>query len=291
MARERRTLAFDLGGTWTRAGVVEDGVVLDRRRVPTSAGVGFLDVARYLADELEQYEPTRVVVGAAGIVDYQEGRLLCSRNLPPSWIPDLTEESLRAVTDRPIALANDADVAALGEATYGAGKGFDNILYLTISTGIGAGAVHRSRPCRGMQSLLNVGNLPLASPTSTDGAGHGARTVEEAASGAALTRRAQASGIAGGVPALVERVRAGDPSATLIRTSASNPVAFATAELSHDFLPEVVVIGGGLSQAGKTLLAPIRRRLAERGLSHMFEVRRSACGDDAGLVGSDRWVR
>lgn len=289
MARRPRTLAFDVGGTWTRAGIVEDGLVLDRRRVPTSEGVGFHDIARHLAEELEQHEAPNVVIGVAGIVDYRTGRLLSSRNLPTSWIPELAEESLRVVFDRSIALANDADVAALGEATYGAGRGFENVLYLTISTGIGAGAVRRGRPCRGMQSLLSAGNLPFSSPIPHDS--DGADTVEDAASGTALTRRALAAGIVGGVPALVDRVRAGDPIANLIWNSATDAIAVAIVELSHDLLPDVVVLGGGVSQAGDTLLAPIRRRLAERGSSSTIDVRRSARRDDAGLVGSDKWVR
>ena len=80
-------------------------------------------------------------LGFPGPVDYDAGMLLWAPHLPESWTTALTNEELTNCLDLPVFIANDADLAAVGEATFGAGKGIPDVAYLTISTGIGAGII------------------------------------------------------------------------------------------------------------------------------------------------------
>ena len=101
------------------------------------------------------------VVGLPGAVDYESGRLLWAPHLPARWPDLLSGEELSAQVGLPVSIANDADLAAVGEAAFGAGAGTADVAYLTISTGIGAGVVHGGRLLRGKRSLAEVGHTVI----------------------------------------------------------------------------------------------------------------------------------
>lgn len=169
-------LSVDLGGTTMRAAVVDaDGTLRDRatERTPTDAPrPEALEVliasVRARADEARM-PIDAVVVGVPGRVDYAKGRLEYAPNLPSTWLPDLTEGHLAKLFDLPVYLANDADLAAVGEARFGAGAGYRDVVYLTISTGIGAGVVFDSRVLRATRSVAEIGHTILSVPHLADG--------------------------------------------------------------------------------------------------------------------------
>ncbi|HEV2310840.1 MAG TPA: ROK family protein, partial [Acidimicrobiia bacterium] len=117
-----QTLAVDLGGTNMRAAAVDaTGEILDRAVVPTPRKAAtldpFLDLVQGLAAD---HDVEHAVVAVPGRVDHQRGLLLHAPNLPEGWAPLLTRAALEDALGRPVALANDADVAAVGEARFGA---------------------------------------------------------------------------------------------------------------------------------------------------------------------------
>jgi glucokinase len=282
-------VAVDLGGTRMRVAVVgPGGTVLARRAEPTPRKAACPDaLIRLIAGMLDPAVPRCAVIGVPGRVEYGAGRLEHAPNLPASWIPVLTEAELSGVLRIPVALANDADLAAVGEACFGAGRGFRDIVYLTFSTGVGAGVMLDGRLVHGRRSLAEVGHMVIDQSAA---AREEPATLEALASGTALARRAADAGIEGGAPEVVQRVRAGDDVAAGLWAQLVQAAAIGVGNVAQLYSPEVVVIGGGLGRVGDLLLEPIRQHLRTHGPSGVrVEVVGAALGDDAGLAGAAGW--
>jgi glucokinase len=286
------TLTVDLGGTNVRAALVDGlGTVSARveRDTPKTAA---LDAVRDLVREvLDGGDATGAVVGVPGRVDYGGGRLEYAPNLAPDWVDCLTEAALSDAFGLDVALANDADLAAVGEAWFGAGRQHSDVAYLTISTGIGAGVVTGGLLVHGRRSVAEVGHTIVDGRALLEGR---KATVELLGSGTALTALAQEADIAPDGPALVELVRAGDATAERIFERVVYAAAIGAVNLAHLFTPEVIVIGGGLGLVGELVLEPIRTLVHERGpraLPAPIVVCNAELGDDAGLAGGGAWSR
>lgn len=290
VSERQHILAIDLGGTHMRAALVDaDGRVSARqeRATPKEADVDVLfDLAQSVRGDAE-----RAVIGVPGRVDYGAGLLEYAPNIPESWRDALTEATLSKALGIDVALANDADLAAVGEAWFGAGRSHADVAYLTISTGIGAGVVTGGLLVHGRRSVAEVGHTIVDGRAMLEG---NKATVEELGSGTALTALARDAGIADDGPALVELVRAGDVTAQRIFERVVFSAAIGAVNLAHLFTPEVIVVGGGLGLVGELVLEPIRAMVAERGpnaLPQPIEVVNAALGDDAGLAGAGAWER
>jgi glucokinase len=218
------------------------------------------------------------------------GQLEYAPNLPASWASTLTADRLSDVLGLPVELANDADLAAVGEATFGAGRGFADIVYLTVSTGVGAGVLLGGRLVHGQRSLAELGH------TVIDRVAVGLdqpATVEQLASGTALARHAAALGLEAEGAELVALVDE-DDRARRAWEEAVQVVGLAVANVAHLFAPEVVVVGGGVGRSGEKLLAPVRAVLAAhgpQGRDAIPLVLAASLGDDAGLAGAAAWRR
>ena len=238
-----RILACDVGGTRLRVAVVETG---------------------------------GAVVGLPGVVDYSRGEVLTLPNLPDWERGSLSAARLGAELGVPVLFANDADLAALGEHRYGAGRGSQDMLYVTSSTGVGAGVVISGRLLHGRLSLAEAGH------TIIDWATGG--TLEGLGSGTALARAAGED-----AAAVAARAAAGDPVASRHFATTAEAFAVGVLNLVHCYSPEVVVIGGGMSQAGELLLGPVRERLercGDGGVASKVKVVKAQGNDDVGLRGA-----
>ena len=276
MSRES-ILACDLGGTRLRAALVDpDGTVRSKKVIPTPPDDpgALARVMRQVLDGAKGSTPG-AVVGVPGPVDYSRGEALNLPNLP-HWKGHLSAERLSTELGLPVLMANDADLAALGEHRYGAGRGYQDVLYVTSSTGVGAGAILGGRLLRGALSLAEIGH------TIIDGATHG--TVEGLGSGTALARLAGQDAASVG-----SRATAGDAGAKRHFASVAENFAIGVFNAVHCFSPQVVVIGGGMSEAGDLLLEPIRAILERCGAicpASCALVVRAQGGDDVGLRGA-----
>ena len=290
MSERRSWLALDVGGTNMRAAIVEeDGTVGERVDRPTERDASTLiELAR---DVLEGDDVQGAVVGLPGRVDYGAGTLEYAPNIDVSWRTDLTEATLREALGVDVALANDADLAAVGEAWFGAGRSFRDVAYLTISTGIGAGVVTGGLLVHGRRSVAEVGHTIVDGRALLEGR---PATVEQLGSGTALTGLAREAELAEDGPALVALVQRGDVTATRVFERVVYSAAIGAVNLAHLFTPEVIVVGGGLGLVGELVLDPIRRLVDERGPRSLPEpiiVVNAALGDDAGLAGAGAWSR
>lgn len=292
-------LAVDVGGTRLRAALVNDrGHVMHRQSLRTPADEGAEAVVAAIASAC------RAVIAAAGAPsDLKLG--LCAPGpldarrgiaLATPTIRGFTDFPLRhAVSDAlglPVVIENDGPCAALGEWLCGAGKGVENFVYVTISTGIGGGIISEGRLLRGRLGLAgHIGHIPIRSETGAI-CFCGQRGCWEAeASGSALTKKARVAGFADLADAFAHAA-AGDAQAHAFADAAAADIALGLAGVIHVLSPERVVIGGGVSNAfgllGPMILAHVEARVIApfRGV----EIVPAALGDDSGLAGAAQLV-
>lgn len=279
-----KMLAVDLGGTQLRVAVVDaQGSVLARSVRPTRQGP---DGPAELVAHMRELAAgcAYAVVGVPGRVDHRAGRLDHAPNLDPRWTPALTEAALADAVGLPVHLANDADLAAVGEARFGAGRGFEDVVFLTFSTGVGAGVLLGGKLLRGRRSAAEVGHVILDEGAFARGM---PATFEERASGTGLARVAAWLGIAGSG---AEIVATEDPRAKAALEMTIAAACVGVRNVAFCFSPEIVVIGGGFGLLGERLWTPLREHLRAYGPPGLdIEVRGAALGDAAGLVGAAAW--
>jgi predicted NBD/HSP70 family sugar kinase len=278
-----------------RAALVDpEGHILVRRSVPTPAEADvpatFTDLIVTMAADRSHGTATHAVVGLPGAVDYEAGRFLWAPNLPEQWPDQLSAAGLSAQLGLPVNIANDADLAAVGEAWFGAGATSAAVAYLTISTGIGAGVVNGGRIVRGTRSLAEVGHVVIDWRAWRDGA---PCTVEELGSGSGVARQAREAGLgAVGARDVEAGAAAGEPRAVAIWEQAIAACAAGISNLVMSFYPSTVVIGGGMGRQD-AFFDPLRGMVLQQPGHHPDDLTivRSTLGDDAGLSGAAAWTR
>jgi glucokinase len=285
------TVAVDLGGTHVRVALVgADGRVLDRIRTETPhrdpAPDVIVELVRKVAAEATT-EIRRCVVGVPGVVDYDREQLVAAPNLPQGWIPDLCETWLAARTGLEVAMANDADLAAVGESSFGAGTDARDVVYVTISTGVGAGIVLGQRLVHGRYSGGEIGHTVIDRSVERNGDDG---TVEGLGSGTAMKVAAQAIGLDVAGAAFADLVRSADARATGIWEDAIDAVAVGVTNLCWLVTPHMVVVGGGVGMNTDLVLPRIRDRVAANGPAiDPIQVVAASLGDDAALCGAAAW--
>jgi glucokinase len=298
-------LALDLGGTQLRTALaLADGTLVDRRSEPTpQAADEMVDAAtralgRVLDDARTKRRdaPTALGISAPGPLDPLNGVLIDPPNLDRRLWGFALAPTLGDQLGLPAYLERDTQVAALAEGQFGAARGVDDYVYLTVSTGIGGGVVSGGRLLRGPDGLAGeLGHLTvdLDGPVCGCGArGH----LEAISSGTGIARAARERGLgdvgAAHVAALED---AGDPTASEIMDYARRAFAAALVTIVDVFNPTRVVVGGGIAMGqGDRLLQPARdtvERLAFRRQAARVEIVPAQLGDDVGLVGALSLVR
>ena len=305
-------LVADVGGTQTRVALVSaDGGVTARHSAETLARQGRDTVMNSLAAMLEHVaaaQPGEVVgvgLSLASPVEPRTGVMFNPPNLGPEWdmyspIPYLTER-----LSLPVFAANDATLGAVGEHAYGAGRGCDNIVYMTVSTGIGGGVIINNRLYAGTSGFGGeIGHMTLDRNGPRCNCGN-IGCLEALASGTALARDAKARIRAGerseilhlargdidAVSArhVAQAARHGDALAQSLMAAVAGHLATGVINLMHIFDPEVIVIGGGLGQNIDTFMPIIEREVKSRAMAHFkgkAPVAPSQLGDDVSLVGA-----
>ena len=301
---------IDIGGTKIAGGVVDDdGNVLEKLRVESRAGdvEAMEDTVVGLVTELSsRHELTAVGVGVAGYVDHARARVLIAPNL--DWRDVDLKADLEQRIDVPVVIENDANAAAWGEFQYGAGADVENLLLVTVGTGVGGGLVTDGKLGRGGFGVAaEIGHLrvvPDGIPCPCGQRG----CFEQYASGSALERETRAAAAADpeAAVAVLELAggRAEDIDGPMITQAAGEGDEFSLARLADlgGWLgegiaslctvldPAVVAVGGGVAAAGEMLLAPLRASFEEhlpgREYRPLAEIRAATLGNTAGLIGA-----
>jgi glucokinase len=285
-----RALAVDVGGTRVRAAVVtRQGRVLARLEAPTRAADSPEAVVAQVADLARRLPAEGIAVAgvcAPGPLDVDRGMALATPT-----IAGFRDFPLRAALADclpwPVHLEHDGHAAAWGEWRFGAGRGTQDMVYVTLSTGIGAGVVTGGRLQRGHRGMAgHAGHMTVAPGGPVCACGN--RGCWEAiASGPAFAARARDAGFADGAAAFAA-ARAGDTAALALCGALAADIGLGLTNLIHLFSPALVVVGGGMT-AGLDLLAPgIAAHIARTALPPFrgVPVLPAALGDNAGLVGA-----
>ena len=303
------TVGVDIGGTKIAAGLVdENGRVLARERTesPATDPAEIVRTVGELVRSLAGTGPVEAVgVSAAGFVDKARAMIVFAPNL--AWRDEPLKRLLEEELDLPVVVENDANAAAWGEFTFGAGEDVEDLLMLTVGTGVGGGIVIDGELMRGGFGMgAEVGHITMVPGGVRCGCGN-LGCLESYGSGSALVRVSRERAVADGDsakgllagaggdrdgitgPRVTEAAGAGDSFAIARLAELGDWLGQGVATLTAVLDPNVVVIGGGVSEAGDLLLDPIResfeRHLTGRGHRPILEVRQALLGNAGGLVG------
>ncbi len=297
---------MDLGGTKLLAGLIDrEGVVVERkvRATDTSSEDAVLAQIEAAVEELVNDDVVGIALGVPSLIDQRTGRAASSVNIPLAGV-DLRDR-IAARFSLPVAIENDANAAAVAEHALGAGRGSDHMVMLTLGTGVGGGLILNGKLYRGFTGgagelghmTINFEGPPCQG--TCPGTGH----LETYASGTAAERlarevaserpdgdlgRAAAEGREIDAKLAVELAAAAGDAREAIELTGSR-LGVGIASYVNIFNPEVVVLGGGFARAGRFLLEPARKVVAETALPPARDevrIELAVLGVEAGLIGA-----
>ncbi|MEU1627257.1 ROK family glucokinase [Streptomyces sp. NPDC020096] len=303
------TIGVDIGGTKIAAGVVdEEGSILETCKVPTpSTPEGVIDA---IADAVRTVSATHQIdavgIGAAGYVDDKRATVLFAPNI--NWRHETLKDKVEQRVGLPVVVENDANAAAWGEYRFGAGQGHDDVVCITLGTGLGGGIIIGGKLHRGRFGVAGeFGHLRVVPDGLLCGCGSQG-CWEQYASGRALVRYARQRAAATPENAVIllglgdgtidaiegkhisEAARKGDPVAIDSFRELARWAGAGLADLASLFDPSAFIVGGGVSDEGDLVLEPIRKSFRRWLVGGQWrphaQVLAAQLGGEAGLVGA-----
>ena len=296
-------IAIDIGGTQLRVAAYphDSTTPINVQRAPTHGKKdGVFERLTQLIDSVWPNEPVDIICAAVpGPLNPFTGIVIETPNIP-AWKNYPLADLLVKKFSVPTFIGNDGNLAVLGEWLYGAGKGHHDIVYLTISTGIGGGVISGDKLIEGFRGMAtelgHITVLPDGPICSCGVRGH----LEAVAAGPAIAKyvcEQMAAGRksileVGSVTArrVSEAAQLNDELAIEAFARAGEFIGQATADYLHMFNPSIVIFGGGVSLSGSLLLGPvkdsIRRHVMDKSYLDGLEITTAKLGDDVGLLGS-----
>lgn len=316
---ESPILAVDLGGTKIVTALIScRGEIISREYNPTLAEEGadavinriLTTVNSLVSNALSSsYSIATIGIAAAGAIDSEKGLVTDSPNLP-GWHNIPLKDMVEKATGIRTFIMNDASAAALGEHIFGAGRGMNNLIYLTVSTGIGGGIIINGRLYSGPSgSAGEIGHttIDINGPRCSCG---NIGCLEMLASGKAVAREAQRLIAQGAKTAIIElaegdlqnitaqtvatAAQKGDTLALTIVSKAANYLGVGMVNLVNIFNPEMIIVGGGMAKMGNMLLDGARKVVTERAFqmpAQLVRIVPSQLGDNAGALGVVAFAR
>ena len=303
----KQIIAVDLGGTQLRSARYDsDLTLLQRENTLTRAELGPLATVERMKAYIDRVLPASrdevlgIGISSPGPLNPRTGVVIAPPNLP-GWDHVPLGEMIADEFKLPVYVGNDANVAALAEASKGAGQGCRHLVYITVSTGIGSGVISDGRLVSGRDGLAaELGHIPIIVEKDR------VSSIELEAAGPAIARRVKAA-LANGAQSSLTELAGGDwerIDARLVGAAAAQGDPLAIGSLAYAgriigmaivtalllFNPELVVVGGGVTKTGELLFAPLRQAVADHILDGAFvkdlRIEAAALGDDVALVGA-----
>ena len=309
-------IGIDLGGMSAKAAVLSDGVLAGKSRVETNAddapdqtAVGLVKLAAEAAESAGvKFEQVQAIgIGAPGVIDSANGAVVYWSNF--DWRDVRLAELVRKHSGKPVYITNDANAAALGEAKFGAGMPYRDSVLVTLGTGVGGGIILNGKLFEGFRSAgAEIGHMTVQQDGDLCTCGRKG-CYERYASTAGLIRRTREvmqaypeSGMWKIAPDLnkvdgrtaFDAMRQGDAVAKRVVSDYVGYVGEGIVNLVNLLRPRAVIIGGGISAEGETLLAPLREYVYPRiYVSETYAALDIVCaklGNDAGLYGAAQFA-
>ena len=310
---EATVLAIDLGGTQIRSAIVSSqGRIIAKESYSTLASEGPESVISRILLAIDRMlkgnggspsSPDSISLAAAGAIDNEKGIITLSPNLP-GWHNVPLRSVVKGRFEMETFLINDANAAALGEHRFGAGKGVNNLIYLTVSTGIGGGIIIDGELYSGASgSAGEIGHMTIDvnGPVCTCG---NKGCLETLASGKAMAREAirrvrngeqsKLTDMVGEIDSITaEKIsiaaQGDDPLALEVVSQAATYLGVGMVNLVNIFNPEMIIVGGGVAKMGEILLKQAREVVEERAFPLSARAMRIVSArhiDEAGLLGA-----
>lgn len=303
---KKYVIGVDLGGTKIYTALVDlEGKIIKEKVVETLAAEGekavaarIIDTIDYVIDGTNKDEIKAIGIGSPGPLDAKSGIIIQTANLPFKNF-----EIVNVVKEKyglPTYLDNDANVATLGEFMFGAGRGTENMVYITVSTGVGGGAIINGRLYTGSTAnALEIGHTTVALDGPRCGCGN-IGCAESFASGTAIGKRAKDAVASKAVTALknYENVTAkevfieaakGDRVSKEILDNALFYLGITVANVMSHLDPQKVVMGGGVINGGDIVLETVKKVVSEKCLKIYVDncsIEKAALGGQAGVLGA-----
>lgn len=304
-------MGIDIGGTNIRAGVVDlTGAIVGVGRRSSRASDGFEATIGQAASAAEEAMAEAGVnpgdlaaagAGLPGIHRSREGITLWNPNFADGWRNRKVAEAIREALGLPVFIGNDVNVACLGECEFGAGRGVDNVIMITLGTGIGGAIVVDGKLVLGATEGAGEIGHTIIEPDGPECCCGSRGCFEVLAAKRAIINRALAKLDQGRESALrafavdeitpasiVEAAKDGDELANEVVEETAYYIGLGLTNAVNLLNPEMIIIGGGIAQAGDILFEPIRRVVTERALPYSAGACRivpAQLGDDAGVIG------
>lgn len=298
-------IVTDIGGTQIRAARFASGSgtpqIIKKTSTIGSDGTPLermLDLIAAIWPEGGQV--SAICTAAPGPIDPYEGIVYEAPNIP-GWVNVPLKKHLTERFHVPAAIGNDANLAALGEWKYGAGQGHHHIIYITVSTGIGAGVISNDQLLVGAHGLATeLGHITVDPGGPLCGCGQPGH-LESFAAGPSIARWVTEQ-IQSGTPSILKRdmpltakevaaaAKSGDELAIAALARAGTYLGRTVADFLHIFNPSAIIFGGGVSQSGAFLFEPLKAAMRKSVLSDKYldglVITTAALGDEAGLLGA-----
>ena len=286
----------DVGGTTVKLGLVSrDGELLEKREFSTrrEPGAAFDDIAGHIRQMMERFPDEQCVGVGVGVPGPVLNQSLVQGCVNLGWGDTDVAQELGRRTGLPVRAANDANLATLGEQWQGAGKGCRNVVLFTVGTGVGGGVICDGRIVTGATGGGGeVGHLPLFfRPDWQCSCGkYGCLEVTASASGIIRAAREyspfkEMENVT--AKDVYDAAAAGDENAQRVVDEAGSALGVAAAILGCVVNPEMILLGGGVSAAGRALLDPVEAAFRKNVFAPCGNVRfaRAQLGNNAGIYG------
>ena len=309
----KNRIGIDVGGTNVKIALVDEkGKIKYSNSVPTRAEMGYEytvnNIKKAIYDLLKEtkLEPKNIEgigFGFPGQVDYKSGIVRLAPNIP-GWVDVPIAKLIEDEFHIPTRVDNDVRCAALGELNFGAGKGCENLICITVGTGIGSGLIVNGKLVRGASNAAGeIGHIKLQMNDGPICGCGDTGCLEAFASGPSIVAMAE-DYIRGGkstkfremansnpiTPYIVcEAAKAGDPVAKRIFTIMGEYIGIGMASVVNLLNPEKIIVGGGVADAGEILMTPLKETLKKRAMKiagEAVEVVPAQLGNTAGVIGA-----
>lgn len=315
---EKILIGVDIGGTTIKIGMITyEGELIEKWEIPTDKRDGANripnDIWESITSKLQNHSIdestiTGIGVGAPGFVDTKTGDVSIAVNI--GWRDFELGTSLHKLSKIPVYVDNDANIAALGENWKGSGNLAENLIAITLGTGVGAGIIANGTVINGTNGTAGeIGHITVekigGAPCNCGRTG----CLETVTSATGIARQATEAVVAGKETSLNERyqakrqltakdvfelAKAGDNVAKEIIAHVTDVLGYTIANVATVINPSKIVIGGGVSKAGEDLLQPLRKAFEQYALSRINEGCEfviAELGNDAGIYGGAYLVK
>lgn len=280
MTKSGNIIGIDVGGTFIKIGLVSPkGRILARKKIPTPDRAD----SRIIVDAIKEFRAVGIGIGVPGFVDTAKGIVHKLVNIK-GWDNVPLQRLMEKVTGVPTRIDNDVNCMVLGEVTFGIAKGKKNVFGITLGTGVGGGIIIDGRIYRGASFTAGeVGHVTVIKDGPRCNCGNRG-CLEALVGNKTIIKRGKMS------PQELElAAKKGDKTAIRIWQEVGENVGLVLAGIVNVLNPELIVIGGGIANAGNLIMKSIRETVKKRAVPvarDIVKIEFSKLGDDAGILGA-----